>query len=136
MRSYLFDTTIVTALVNRRTGIVAIADPWIATGQAAISALVYAEVMEYIKPSQRFPQNYHNLQLLLARMTMYYPTIPILERYADIRLSLRRGRLIGDFDTLIAATALEYDLTIVTRDPDFQRVPGLKIALLTREQLL
>jgi predicted nucleic acid-binding protein len=51
-------------------------------------------------------------------------------------LALRRGRLIGDIDTLIAATALEYDLTVVTIDPDFQRVPDLKVMLLTRTQLL
>jgi predicted nucleic acid-binding protein len=29
-------------------------------------------------------------------------------------------------DTLIAATALEHNLTIVTRDRDFARVPQLK----------
>ncbi|MGH2588003.1 MAG: type II toxin-antitoxin system VapC family toxin [Dehalococcoidia bacterium] len=38
--------------------------------------------------------------------------------------------LIGDIDTLIAATALEYDLTLVTTDGDFTRVPGLKLLLL------
>jgi predicted nucleic acid-binding protein len=66
---------------------------------------------------------------------LYFPTLAILERYADIRLSLRRGRLIGDIDTLIAATALEHDLTVVTSDPDFQRVPNLKVMLLTTAQI-
>jgi predicted nucleic acid-binding protein len=48
---------------------------------------------------------------------------------AEIRRKLRppHGKgLIGDIDTLIAATALERNLTIVTTDADFQRVPGLK----------
>jgi PIN domain len=40
--------------------------------------------------------------------------------------------LIGDIDTLIAATALEYDLTLVTTDSDFVRVPGLNLILLDR----
>jgi predicted nucleic acid-binding protein len=97
---------------------------------------VYAEVVEYIKPSQRYSRNYQNLQVLLTRIPLFFPTVPILERYADIRLALRRGRLIGDFDTLIAATALEYELTVVTIDPDFQRVPDLRVILFRREQLL
>ena len=38
--------------------------------------------------------------------------------------------LIGDVDTLIAATALECNLTVVTLDRDFTRVPGLRVQLL------
>jgi len=44
--------------------------------------------------------------------------------------------LIGDINTLIAATALKHDLTVVTIDPDFQRVPNLKTMVVTRAQLL
>ena len=40
--------------------------------------------------------------------------------------------LIGDIDTLIAATALERHLTVVTIDTDFQRVPSLRVILLSR----
>ena len=136
MTLFLFDTPFMAALVNNRPGAVAIASPWIAAGEAATSALVYAEVMEYIKPSQRYVRHYVRLHELLMDLHLYFPTLAILERYADIRLALRRGRLIGDMDTLIAATALEFDLTIVTIDPDFQRVPGLQVMLLTREELL
>ena len=35
-------------------------------------------------------------------------------------------------DTLIAATALERNLTVVTIDTDFQRVPDLRVILLSR----
>jgi tRNA(fMet)-specific endonuclease VapC len=136
MRKYLLDTPLVAALLNNRPGAVSIARQWIAANEAATSVLVYAEVIEYIKPSQRYAQHYAALQSLLAGVYPYFLTLPILERYADIRLALRRGQLIGDLDTLIAATALEHDLTIVTIDPDFQRVPGLKLMLLTRPQLL
>jgi predicted nucleic acid-binding protein len=47
---------------------------------------------------------------------------------------MTRYRLIGDIDTFIAATALEHDLTLVTMDTDFQRVPGLKLMWLSRRQ--
>jgi predicted nucleic acid-binding protein len=43
--------------------------------------------------------------------------------------------LIGDIDTLIAAMALEHDLTIITTDGDYTRVPGLAVQLLTMAQL-
>ena len=43
--------------------------------------------------------------------------------------------LIGDIDTLIAATALERNLTLVTSDTDFERVPDLKLMLIPRHSL-
>jgi predicted nucleic acid-binding protein len=136
MRRYLLDTPMVAALLNNRPGAVALATSWIRANEAATSILVYAEVLEYIKSSARYAQHYSAPRNLLAGIYPYFLTLPILERYADIRLALRRGQLIGDIDTLIAATALERNLTIVTIDPDFQRVPGLQVMLLTRAQLL
>lgn len=45
--------------------------------------------------------------------------------YADL---YRRGLLIGDADILIATTALEYGLTLVTNNENhFRRIPGLVI---------
>jgi predicted nucleic acid-binding protein len=74
------------------------------------------------------------LRTLLGEVYPYFLTYPILERYADIRRSLRKPHgkgLIGDIDTLIAATAIERNLTVVTIDTDFQRVPDLKVILLS-----
>jgi predicted nucleic acid-binding protein len=135
MRRYLLDTPLVSALLNNRAGTVSLAQPWIAANEAATSVLVYGEVFEYIRPSQRFAHYHSVLRNLLRGVYPYYLTLPILERYAEIRLFLRRGNLIEDVDTLIAATALERNLTLVTIDPDFQRVPDLKVMLLTRDQL-
>ncbi len=40
----------------------------------------------------------------------------------------RAGTLIGDADILIAASALVYDLVVVTNNEDhFRRVPGLQM---------
>jgi predicted nucleic acid-binding protein len=75
------------------------------------------------------------LRRLLRHIYPYFLTYRILERYADLRRSLRRpygAGLIGDIDTLIAATALERNLTVVTIDTDFQRVPNLRVLLLSR----
>lgn len=51
------------------------------------------------------------------------------DAYADIRLTLERsGRLIGERDLLIAATARSRGLTVVTHNiGEFGRVPGLAV---------
>jgi tRNA(fMet)-specific endonuclease VapC len=53
----------------------------------------------------------------------------IAVRFADERAQLRRrGALIADLDLLIAATALTYDLTLITSNRrHFERVPGLSL---------
>jgi tRNA(fMet)-specific endonuclease VapC len=53
----------------------------------------------------------------------------ITETFGRTRASLRRrGLLIPDLDLLIAATALAYDLTLLTRNRrHFQRIPDLKL---------
>jgi predicted nucleic acid-binding protein len=43
--------------------------------------------------------------------------------------------IIGDVDTLIAATALEYTVTLITCDTDFDRVPGLMVMKIDRTSL-
>ncbi len=44
-----------------------------------------------------------------------------------VRETAKRGVQLGAMDALIAATALQWDLTVATRDRDFDRVPGLKV---------
>ena len=65
-------------------------------------------------------------------------TYTILERYAEIRRLLRPPQgpdLIGDIDTLIAATALERNLTLITTDTDYDNIPHLKSILFDRTTL-
>ena len=53
-----------------------------------------------------------------------------MECYADIRRALRPPQgpgLIGDIDTLIAATALERNLALVTTNGHFAGVPNLQV---------
>jgi len=132
---YLLDSTPLTAYLNRRPTAVRLIDPWIEHREAATSILSYAEVVEYLKglpnPSRRLSE----LRRLLREIQPLLLTFSTLERYADLRRQLRPPYgpgLIGDIDTLIAATALERDLILVTTDSDFQRVPELKLMLLPR----
>lgn len=128
MRRYLLDSGPLAAYLNGRPAAVQLVSPWIARREVATSILVYAEVIEYFKSLPRFAERHVELRQLLQVVYPYFLTYGILERYADIRRALRPPHgpgLIGDIDTLIAATALERNLTIVTTDQDFERVPEL-----------
>lgn len=135
MKKYLLDTSVVAAFLNKRPGTISLVKPWFSANEVAISLLVYGEVIEYIKTKPNYKNHHLALKKLLKDLSHYSLSVAIVERYAEIRLSLRKGKLIGDMDTLIAATALERNLTLVTIDPDFKRVPKLKLILLTRQQL-
>lgn len=133
MKRYLLDTAPLAGLLVGRPAVVERITPWLAAREAATSILVYAEIVEYLKGKQDYEKYYEALRSLLNEVYPYFLTYPILERYADIRRSLRPPHgpgLIGDIDTLIAATALDQNLIVVTTDTDFQRVPGLQVEVI------
>ena len=135
MRRYLLDTGPLGAYLQGRQAVVHLVAPWLRAQEAATSILAYGEVVEYMKGFPDFLTLHTQLQRLLRHIYPHFLTYRILERYADLRRSLRRPHgpgLIGDIDTLIAATALERNLTVVTIDTDFQRVPNLRVILLSR----
>jgi predicted nucleic acid-binding protein len=137
MRRYLLDTAPLAALLLARPAVVDLIRPWLKRHEVATSILAYAEVTEYIKDFADAPRRTLQLRTLLGEVYPYFLTYPILERYTDIRRRLRKPQgkgLIGDIDTLIAATAIERNLTVITYDKDFQRVPGLKVTLLSRSE--
>jgi predicted nucleic acid-binding protein len=137
MRRYLLDTAPLAALLLARPAAVDLICPWLTRHEVATSILAYAEVVEYIKDFSDAKRRQPQLRTLLGEVYPYFLTYPILERYTDIRRNLRKPHgkgLIGDIDTLIAATALERKLTVITYDKDFHRVPGLTVQLLSRSQ--
>ena len=138
MRRYLLDTTPLLAYLQGRPEAVALVDPWLDPHEAATSILVYGEVSEYLTGRPNFPARDAQLRRLLREITPFFLSYSVLRRYATLRRQLRQPYgpgLIGDIDILIAATALERNLTLVTADSDFVRVPGLSVILLDRRTL-
>lgn len=136
MKRYLLDTTPLTGYLKGIASARELIEPWVVRQQAATSVLVYGEVTEYNKGFPDAARRQEHLRRLLQEISPYVPTFTILERYADLRRLLRAPHgpgLIGDIDTLIAATALVHRLTLVTTDTDFQRVPDLDLILLSRK---
>jgi predicted nucleic acid-binding protein len=135
---YLLDTTPMAGFLLGRPNAVALVDPWLADNAVASSILVYGEVVEYLMARSDFARRHAQLRLLLSEVFPQPLTLSILDRYAEIRRSLRRPigpGSIGDVDSLIAATALERDLIVVTTDADYLRVPNLGVTLLDRRTL-
>lgn len=133
MRQYLLDSAVLSAYLRGRPAALALAQAWVHAGEATTSIVCVGEVAEYLKGFSDYPRHWRALRTLLVRVHPYPLTYAIAQRYADLRRALRPPfgpGLIGDMDTLIAATALEYGLMMVTTDSDFARVPGLVLTLL------
>ena len=130
MKRYLLDTSLLAAYLHNRKTAVSLLSSWVQKDEAATSMLVYGEVIEYLKGLPNYQEKYAALHTILSEIPPYPLTYAILERYADIRRTLRPlHKDIGDIDTLIAATALEEHFTLVTIDNDFEQVPHLKLKL-------
>jgi predicted nucleic acid-binding protein len=111
--------------------------PMVEAGSAVTSVLVFGDVTEYLHNRRDFESRYQRLWQLTEHIYPYSVSIQVAARYAALRRQLRppRGQgLIGDVDILIAATALENDLTVVTMDSDFLRAPNLRVTLIARQQ--
>ncbi len=138
MRRHLLDTTPLAGLLTNRPALVSLLSPALARDELATSIVVYGEVLERIKGAPDYARRHAGLRQLARGVRPYLITYPIVDRYADLRRQLRPPHgpgLIGDIDTLIAATALTHDLELVTTDGDFPRVPGLRVLLLDRATL-
>lgn len=129
MRRYLLDSTLLAAYLSGRPIALKLITPWIINHQATTS----------IKGLKHFSLLHSQLKTLLREIYPFFLTYSILDHYTDIRRSLRppHGKgLIGDIDTLIAATAIERSLTLATTDADFDRnIPNLKLKLIPRDSL-
>lgn len=138
MTRYPIDTTPLSALVASRPTAVSLITPWMAAREAVTRVLIFGEVLEGLKGRPNFRQRHAQLLTLIQRLSLGFVDVPIMQRYADIRRELRPPTgpgLIGDIDTLIAATALEYGLIVVTCDTDCMRVLGLAVHLIPRASL-
>jgi predicted nucleic acid-binding protein len=96
----------------------------------AISIISYGELYEGAAFAHEPEPALSGLRSFLKGKIILPLTQPIMERSAHIRGSLPRPvrQQIGDLDILIAATCLEHNLTLLTRNlKDFQHIPDLKL---------
>ncbi len=126
--TYLLDTDCVADYLVGRPDITELLNTLSQHG-AAISLITLGEIYEGIyfgRDPQKGEDGFHRFLRLVEVLPL---NDTIVRQFARIRGELRRtGRIIGDFDILIGATALHHNLTLVTRNiKDYERIPLLTI---------
>jgi tRNA(fMet)-specific endonuclease VapC len=125
---YLLDSDWVADYLKGREPAVEIVDSLYSAG-LSISIITYAEVYEGIYYGHNRPQYERVYQEFLRGVDVLGINQGVARRFAIVRGALRtQGQLISQTDLLIAATALEHGLVMVTRNiRDFGRVPGIQL---------
>lgn len=95
----------------------------------SISIITFAEVYEGIYYGHNRTQHEQGFRRFVSTTPVLSLTRSIARQFARIRGNLRaKGLLIPDPDLYIAATAIEHQLMLVTRNrKDFERIPNLKL---------
>ena len=102
----------------------------LASSGLAVSIITYGELYEGAAFARDPEPALAGLRSFLKGKAILPLTQAVMERFAHIQGSLSRQvrQQIGDLDILIAATCLEHNLTLLTRNlKDFHQIPNLKL---------
>ncbi len=126
--NYLVDTDRVVDYLKGRTSVVERLTILAPEG-LAISLITYGEIYEGIYFGRNSEQHETGFRNFLRGVVLLPLDRTIMRRFARVRGDLRsKGQSINDPDLLIAATALHYDLTLLTYNVrHFGRIAGLKV---------
>ena len=93
-----------------------------------ISEITLAELKFGVAKSQAKKKNQKALENFLSGIQIL-PIFPALDIYAAEKARLQKsGKIIDDFDLLIGATAVSFDLTMVTNNTShFSRLTDIKL---------
>ena len=125
----LLDTDILSAVMRRQPDALTLARAYLAAHRRfTFSLITRYEILRGLQAKGARAQ-LASFERLCGVSTILPLTDSIVSRAAGIYADLyRRGALIGDADILIAATALENDLIMVTNNRShFERIAGLRL---------
>lgn len=127
--SFLDTDWIIQTLGNRQPAVQTLRR--LAGGRIFVSTMTLGEIYEGAFASANPEAHLAIFRQFLSAYHVIPPSDAIMERFAEMRAYLRRrGQLIPDFDLLIAATALQHNLTLLTFNRrDFERIPDLVLYL-------
>jgi tRNA(fMet)-specific endonuclease VapC len=125
---YLLDTSWIiqvlagrdkTATQHKKLNLARVAVSYVTIGEIYEVAFNYSNPQAHLSGFRQF----------LAPFKLLNLNETIMEKFAEVRAHLRRrGEIISDFDMLLGATALHYDLMVLTYNKKhFQRIPDIKI---------
>ena len=130
--NYLLDTNICIALINLSSSKVRSRFMQAARSKASFltSCIVVHELWYGVAKSQKFAQNARAVEAFLSRdIAVLDYSVKDAQAAGEIRADLeRRGKRIGEYDTLIAGQAFARNLILVTANTrEFGRVKGLVV---------
>jgi tRNA(fMet)-specific endonuclease VapC len=129
MSLYLLDTDWIIDALNGQDSAIQTLLELVPSG-LALSIITYGELYEGAYYSRNPEPALAGLHAFLEGKEILPLSQAVIERFAIVRGALPRQirQQVGDIDILIAATALEHDLRLLTRNlSDFQHIPDLKL---------
>jgi predicted nucleic acid-binding protein len=126
---YLLDTNHLSAYLDRHLVLQPRVDAALRGGDRfGICLPVHCEYRCGIRLSRRYRQNLARFQAALALFRLWPTDEDTAAEFAEVFRELRAaGRVMSQFDLLIAAVARQSKLILLTADQDFQPVTGLRI---------
>jgi tRNA(fMet)-specific endonuclease VapC len=124
---FLLDTNIVTAIRRDDAGILSRLDE---QTRLYVSSTVAGELYFGAERSSRRTENLTEIEAFLLRVVVLPCDLETAAVYGRSKAALAsKGRMIPDNDIWIASVAMQYSLTLVSRDQHMSEVPGLKLAV-------
>jgi len=127
LNQYLLDTNICIYFIN---GLYELKSKFEDVGpeNCFISEVTLAELKFGVAKSQAKKKNQHALENFLTGIQIL-PIFPALDIYASEKARLQKsGKIIDDFDLLIGATAVSFDLVMVTNNTNhFNRIKDIEL---------
>ena len=122
--SCLLDTDIVIDFLRRRNYARKLLDNWAEKGLLAISALTHLEIYQGIKAGEEGATN-----AFLDGLTSVTVDVPIARQAGRMLGELRsKGETVGIADSIIAATALQLGVPLLTNNVEHYPFADLKVA--------
>lgn len=121
---YLLDTNIIIALFASEASVM---QSLAQADEVFIPSIALGELYYGARKSRRFQENLGRIEALIVNSTIVECGANTARQYGDVKNRLRlKGRPLPENDVWIAALALQYRLTLVTRDVHFQEVENLQ----------
>jgi len=132
---YLLDTNAVSAILKYEAKVVSKMKSFTERGEKFYISVVTDYEIKRGLFAVNATTKLNNYEILRGQLEMLWiDRLELSKQAAEIHAYLRKiGRPIQDADILIAATARLNDLTVVTDDSDWLRVPELKVENWLRE---
>ena len=125
---YLLDTNIVIALFANESDVVGKIGN---IDEIFIPSIVIGELYYGAEKSLRVKENCERINEFSSDSSVLNCDKETAGYYGKIKNRLKKkGRPIPENDIWIAATAFQYNLTLITRDEHFKQIEGLKIMML------